>query len=504
MSFLSIPTSAALPPSQLLSPSHPSVTKTLQRLSRPSLITLVLDWLSDQNQENELTTPYVTEPDSEDDEQDLYPAAHSLAELRDIYTELQSRKGSKRDLVDRILEGDWRNGISLYQLAMADMQYLYDHPTSQKWSALKLVKLESENQTQKKATTSVPRFHPATFLRNLKREVLPDVKAHYNLDRYEKLGLMILRVFIVDSPYNTSLALQSNPGKRVMAFDASRTFYVAFPDAAPYIYVSLTTAVSTTPGSSISDNKSLRKLVLDCIPKAFSRPRDRYSLESTNLSARNLEALVEKRGGARSNAAGGGWGVYAEENKKDTPLNIHLPTPETIEDEGERNEAEKITGMKRRLEDDVQVVKRRKLLAKGRFGNTAKDDDGKGIERLEVMIRDPFPSIAHQQADESELDVSLDEVATDQGKKRKGRRSTLDLELNRQGEDDEVEVEAEGWRPNIRVVFQGKHVFAGIRRLVEEGLVDGEKMPGWMTGEEGVSVGLVQNGRIKGYKGSGL
>ena len=503
MSLLSIPTAAALPPSQLLAPSHPSVAKTLQRLSRPSLLTLVLDWLSDQNQEDELTTPYLAEPDSDVDEQDLYPPAHSLAELRDIYTELQSRKGSKRDLVDRILEGDWRDGISLYQLAMADMQYLYDHPTSQKWTALKLVKLESENQNQKKAAISVPRFHPATFLRNLQREVLPDVKAHYNLDRYEKLGLMILRVFIVDSPYNTSLALQSNPGKRVMAFDASRTFYVAFPDAAPYIYVSLTTTTSMTPGSSISDNRSLRKLVLDGIPKAFSRPRDRYSLESTNLSARNLEALVEKRGGARSNSAGGGWGVYAEENKKDTPLNVHLPTPKTIEDEGERNEAEN-TGMKRRLEDDVQVVKRRKLLAKGRFGNTAKDDDEKGIERLEVMIRDPFPSIALQEAEEPDLDMSLNEVVTDQGKKRKGRRSTLDLELDRRDEDDEAEVEAEGWRPKVRVVFQGKHVFAGIRRLVEEGLVDGENMPGWMTGEEAVSVGLIQNGRIKGYKGSGL
>lgn len=501
MSLLSIPTSSALPPSQLLPPSHPSVAKTLQRLSRASLLTLALDWLSDQNQENELTTPYLAESDSEDDEQDLYPAAHSLSELREIYTDLQSQKGSKRDVVDRILEGDWRNGISLYQLAMADMQYLYDHPTSQKWSALKLVKLELGDQKEKNAATSIPRFHPPTFLRNLQREVLPDVKAHYNLDRYEKLGLMILRVFIVDSPYNTSLALQSNLGKRAMAFDSARTFYVAFPDAAPYIYVSLTTTVSTTPGSSISDSKSLRKLVLDGIPKAFSRPRDRYSLESTNLSARNLEALVEKRGGGRSNAAGGGWGVYAEENKKDTPLNLHLPTPESIEDEEENVEAEKITGMKRRIEDDEQVVKRRKLLAQGRFGNSAKHGDGKGIERLEVMIRDPFPSTTHETTEDPELDAP-DKSSADPREKRKGRRSTLDLELNRQDENDEVE--AEGWRPNIRVVFQGKHIFAGIRHLVEEGLIEGEKMPGWMTGEEGVSVGLVQNGRIKGFKGSGL
>ncbi|KAG0645955.1 Sim4 complex subunit mis15 [Hyphodiscus hymeniophilus] len=502
MSLLSIPTNAAFSPAQLLPSSHPSVTKTLQRLSRASLLALTLDWLSDQNQESELTTPYLAEPDSEDDEQDPYPAAHSLFELREIYTELQSRKGSKRDVVDRILEGDWRNGITLYQLAMADMQYLYDHPTSQKWTALKLVKSESDVQNHKKAATSVPRFHPATFLRNLQREVLPDIKVHYNLDRYEKLGLTILRVFIVDSPYNTSLALQSTSGRRAMAFDTSRTFYVAFPDAAPYIYISLTTTVSTIPGSSISDNKSLRSLVLDGIPKAFSRPRDRYSLESTNLSARNLEAMVEKRGGARSNAAGGGWGIYAEENKKDTPLNVHLPTPDSLhEHDGEKEQAEKVTGMKRRIEEDVQVVKRRKLVARGRFGNSAKQDDGKGIERFEVMIRDPFPSSAHNSRDDTPLDMPVEETSNGNGTKRKGRRSTFDLELSKQSEDD---VEAEGWRPNVRVVFQGKHIFAGVRHLVEEGLLDGERMPGWMTGDEGVSVGLVQSGRIKGFKGSGL
>ena len=502
MSLLSIPTSSALASSQLLSSSHPSVNKTLQRLSRPSLLTLALDWLSDQNQENELTIPHLAKLESEDDDEGIYYAAHSLSELREIYTELQSRKGSKRDVVDRILECDWRNGISLYQLAMADMQYLYDHPTSQRWSALKLVKLKSSTEHENNATTSVPRFHPATFLRNLQREALPDVKVHYNLDRYEKLGLMILRVFIIDSPYNTSLAFQSNLGKRSMAFDASKTFYVAFPDAAPYIYVSLTTTVSTSSGLSMSGNKSLRKLVLDGIPKAFSRPRERYSLESTNLSARNLEALVEKRGGARGNAAGGGWGLYADVNKKDTPLNVHLPTPESIGDDGHEDGREKVASMKRRLEDDEQEVKRRKLLAKGRFGTSAKGDDGKGIERLEVMIRDSFPSTSYEPVDDPQFDIPPDTTAAEIGKKPRGRRSTLDLELNQQDDDDDVEIE--GWRPSIRVMFQGKHVFAGIRQLVEEGLVDGEKLPGWMTGEEGVSIGLVQNGRIKGYKGSGV
>src|SRR5690242_5676218 len=108
MSGLSIPTTSALSSSQLVPSSNPAVTKTLNRLSRPSLLSLVLDWLDERNQDN--TSPYVVDEGSDDDdEHDLYPPARSLEELREIWTDLQGRKGSKRDAVDRIIEGDWRN-----------------------------------------------------------------------------------------------------------------------------------------------------------------------------------------------------------------------------------------------------------------------------------------------------------------------------------------------------------------------------------------------------------
>ena len=430
--------------------------------------------------------------------------------MRELYQELQSRKGSKRDIVDRIVEGDWRDGISLYQLAMADMQYLYDHPTSQKWTALKIVQLNSENTppaNNKDEVKGIPRFHPSTFLQNLQREVLPDIKAHYNLDRHSTLPLTLLRIFVIDSPYNTSLALHTaKPKSQPANYESSHTFYIAFPDASPYIYVSLSTSPTTAPGTStIGDSKSLRKLVLDGIPKAFSRPRERYTLQSTNLSARNLDALVQNRGGGRRNKAGGGWGVYAEEKvgKRDNPLdmNAHLPTPESEagdgdvsrEDMGEGKGQE--VGMKRKREEDETVVKRRKLVAKGRFGNSAQKDDGLGIERMDVRLEDQFPSTAATV--EEDDDVLPDTTPTDEAagsKKKKGRRSTITAELDR---DSEEIVEGEGWRPDIRVTFHGQHVFAGIRELVEAGVVDGEKMPGWMTGEDGVSVGVVRDGRIK-------
>lgn len=492
MASLSVPTTSTLDPAQRIPSGDPAVSKILNRLSRASLLSLALDWLDDRNQE--ITAPYLAMEDEELDPQDLYPPAQSLEELREIYAEMQERKGGKRDVLDRIIEGDWRDGISLYQVAMADMQYLYDHPTSQKWTALKVVQLATEDGADDDTSSrpvledkpvNVPRFHPSTFLQNLQSESLPDVKAHYNLDRHPRLPLLILRVFILDSPYNTSLSLQSATLSRqqnqAATFDSTRTFYIAFPDASPFIYVSLTTSstsvsnTSNPPPAKGLDTRSLRKLTLDSIPKAFSRPRQRYALASTNLSARNLEALIERRGAGRTNSAGGGWSLYAGENKKDSPLNIipdaYLPTPEasTGEEEEEGVALRKTTlerGLKRAIEDDAANVKRRKRIAEGRFGSSAKSDDGKGIERVEVRIDDRYSGSANDAEENDDADLDF--------------------------------------KPNVRVIFHGAHVFAGIRELVETGVIDGTKMPGWMTGEEGVSIGAVQDGRIRGFKGSGV
>jgi central kinetochore subunit Mis15/CHL4 len=57
------------------------------------------------------------------------------------------------------------------------------------------------------------------------------------------------------------------------------------------------------------------------------------------------------------------------------------------------------------------------------------------------------------------------------------------------------------FRPSVKVLFHGKHVFAGVRKLVENGIIDGAKMPAWMTGEADVTGGKVQNGRMHGWDG---
>lgn len=54
---------------------------------------------------------------------------------------------------------------------------------------------------------------------------------------------------------------------------------------------------------------------------------------------------------------------------------------------------------------------------------------------------------------------------------------------------------SEDSQPTLSLSFAGNDVISGIRKLAELGIVDAERMPSWMTGEEGVSVAVVHQGR---------
>lgn len=530
---ISIPTSAPLPATLRLDPANAAVLKILNRLSRPALLTLVLDWLDESNVP--LCAPHLRAPrdDEEDDEDadptDLNPPMASLEELRELYSSMQTRKtGSKRELLDRILEGDWRRGLTLYQLSMADLQHLYDHPQSLTWSAYRIVPLKTPTPQQAEEdapleldaeSLTIPRLHPSTFLQNLQAQVLPDVKAYCNFDRPKNMSLLVLRIFILDSPYNTNLATSSTSGSderaaTALAFDTSRTIYIGFPDGAPYVYISKSQNIGQ---ATTGETRSLRALVVEGVPKALSRPKERVGLEQTRLTTKNLHELLHRKGSGRTNTAGGGWSIYADEKTKESPLDVVLPSP-PLSDVGEGSEvrSRKEAEARKRAASpatrrEERWLKRARKVAQARFGDSAKVHDGKGVERVDIIIDDAFP----ERADIPELDVEEDDNGAESSHQQPsrggaGRRSTRDAAFDHvrtQDDDDgggDEGDEGNTWRPSVKLTFHGSHVFAGIRQLVEAGIIDGERMPGWLTGEEGVTIGAVRQGRIRGHKGSGL
>ncbi|EHA57142.1 hypothetical protein MGG_16236 [Pyricularia oryzae 70-15] len=275
-------------------------------------------------------------------------------------------------------------------------------------------------------------------------ELPPDVKTHCAFERHKELAILLLRIFIFDSPYGTNLVA----GDLVPPnFDTSRTVYLAFPDASPYVYISnATTVAGSVPNS---DAKSLRAMVVESVPNALSRPGERFTLKSTSLSTKNLSELVERRGGGRTNAAGGGWAFYADLRRKESPLDVNLPTPPLSDEDADGGETKRKAGWE---SEEQKVQKRQRLVALARFGESAKIDDGLGVERVDVVIEDPFPSAADGGSNARPL----------QGGKSKPdrRQSTLDAALQREAElrDEEEDPSADPgsrWCPRIKLTFPG-------------------------------------------------
>ncbi|CAI7629471.1 unnamed protein product [Penicillium viridicatum] len=454
------PTTASLPNNLRIPSSTPSLTKSLGKLSRQALLDLAFTWLDDRN--IAAFPPYLQadERDCPDDEEALpYPAGETIEEVRQVYEDLQDRKGAKREVLERILEGDWRHGITLRQLAMADLRYMDDHPASLRWTALELSRIDTKRKKSQKLppadwSGSVPRMQAATFVQGLQREISPLVKAHYHLAHSATLPLTFLRIFVVDSPYQS-------PRQAAEIFtDSSRVIYVAFPDSCPYVYTSIAASAGSKAAPSISsvatDTRTLQRL-------------ERFSLQATSLAAKSLPTLLTLRGPGRSTASNGAFSIFADAAIEGSPLDPrpsntvspeeHIQTSHSGLAEGKENTTS--SSAKRRSSGiDTGAVspdsKKRCLAIHSRFGTLGSSLAPAPLDRLDIRLLDTPGSTEEQ--------------------------------------DDDVD-DSTSTLPVVSLTFSGSDVIGGIRKLAELGIVDPERMPSWMTGEEGVSVATVRLGQ---------
>lgn len=458
----------------------------MAKLSRTALIDLAIEWLSPDNLP--LCQPVLAEHVDEDEDDAPYSAADTVDDIQQIYQDLRDRKGGKKEVVDRVLEGDWRNGITLYQLAMAETRYLLEHPNALRWNALEITPHVPKDAASTAETTlqGLPRVHGPTVLAKLAHEICPIAKIHSYLTHIKTLNAMLLRILIHDSPYSTQKSLQALHSSKSGFLDEPKTLYLLFPDGTPYVHVSMTSNASQYTGA---DGRSLRSVMLDAVAVALSRKGARYALKSTNFSSKSLDTLLAIRGAGRKNFAQGGWSIFVDESCNPASLDYRskaIPkalestsgnsTPKSLSDGKAKRQLESES-----VEDITSSAKRRRAIAQSRFGNAGLQDDGMPIERLDVRITDPFPVIAPASA-------STTNAAKSRG--RSQSRPPIDASTA------ETDINAKAWTPNVRLTFHGTHIFAGIRSLVEQGKINGERLPGWMTGEAGVSVGVVKQGKI--------
>ncbi|KAL4735089.1 centromere protein Chl4/mis15/CENP-N [Aspergillus similis] len=483
------PTTASLPSNLRIPSTTPSLVKQLGKLPRQSLLDLVFQWLDDLNVDN--FPPFLeADEDKNPDDEGLrpYPAERTLNDVRNAYQELQFRKGGKREVIDRILDGDWRHGITLRQIAMIDLRYLDDHPASLRWTALELTRIgisstEAEESNIADISACIPRVHASTFLNKLQEQISPLVKAHFYLARSTAHPLTFLRIFVTHSPYQNPRQAPDN------LVDSSRVMYVAFPDSCPYVYTSLasTTGSKPTTGAAVAtDPRTLQRIVRDAVPKALSLPHQRYVLKSTSLTAKNLQALLSLRGPGRSNKATGAFSIFAEAVLEGSPLDPRPSNTVSSEEHQKQTAYSQPSHEKENKSTDVR---------------NDNDDSDKKTEALNPQPRIPSlrtrdPEIDRRTSKKRKLTVqsrfgisgtTLSSVPLD-------RLDARILDPLSGAQDADQERAAAG--PTLSLTFTGMDVISGIRRLAELGIVDAERMPSWMTGEEGVSMVVVRNGRV--------
>jgi len=233
----------------------------------------------------------------------------------------------------------------------------------------------------------------------------------------------------------------------------SSIYYLALPHASPHIFF-------TAPKSPLVD------VVRTSLPAALSSQHQRFNIVSTALSAKSLETLCTMKGPERgATGTNGGWTIYKPEGNggvDSNPLDSSAMRRRRQEDD-DGSDVSNDTSNHR------EEIKRRKI-AEGRFGASGKVDDRAALERVQFHVRDRFPQIV-----EKDVSSSVDGTSED---------------------DEQQPWLSRGWRPSVSIILEGSHVFAGVRTLVEEGIVDGNKMPGWMTGEEGKSIGIVRDQKV--------
>jgi central kinetochore subunit Mis15/CHL4 len=226
--------------------------------------------------------------------------------------------------------------------------------------------------------------------------------------------------------------------------ERKRIFWLGFPAGGDHIF---TTLGNTQRGAG--------EVVVSGVAHAVSRSGCRFELKPGRLQARTLESMCSLRGA--EGASGGmaaGWGVYVE-GFEDSPLALPKDELDDKEEEGE-------------MLLDPQARKRRKLV-KTRFGNTGVGD-GAALESAYFEVAEKFPE---------------------------------DPELAREGQTGNNDGKGT-FVPKLGIKFDGTHIFAGIREMAEEGEgIDVMTLPGWMTGEEAVSSGVVRNGKVIRKKGAG-
>lgn len=374
----------------------------------------------------------------------------------------QSSKWKKSKLVDRMLFEYWANGLNLLQLAQIDCQLIVDNPNSYFWT-LSTVK----NAWGEQVPLSLD---PPLFLKRLARELSKIFMSYIYVCTHPNLPLVLIRIQVFDL-----LPSSKQSSKRLATQRAHITshkpYFLAVPMNSPHLIHS--------PGNDL-----VSEIVLQVVESSLAdSPRDLLLLDTPKLqkAVRSLESMHILKGVSRFANSLGPWIPYADGEADISPLANFEDHPALASTVDICSSAEE------RLEKMANI----------RFKGTPS-----GEIKSDVLFEDNKSLRKRRRPDEEKDDESLLSRHA-----KKSRFSTVapiryaEFTIkNRIGESNKTTNADDDQSSNVVMKLVGTDVFAGLHELAtktikhEDSVVIPERLPGWLTGEEGLSCGIIKNG----------
>lgn len=366
--------------------------------------------------------------------------------IREGTKAMKSSKWKKNQIIDKILHEFWTQGLNLLQLAHIDCQLIVDNPNAYFWVS-SVVKDSWGNE--------VPLLmDPASFLYQLARHLAEIFMCYIYVCTHPEMPLVIIRVQVFD----LLPSLQRRKKSERPHITSHKPFFLAIPMNSPNVI--------HTPGNDLVADTVLQ-VVENSLPQD---PRNVLRLERSKLqkAVRSLESMHILKGNSRFANSMGAWALYADGVADVSPLahlDEHLAKAEQskIEVNGEKS-TEKLANIrfKGSVSGKIQSARLFDSNEPVRSKKRANNDE----EERRTRPRNEFRSIAPIRYAEFELQEKFED-------------------------DDEPS--------HVVVKLVGTDVFAGLHELAvkNDQVVDPKIVPGWLTGEEGLSCGIVRNGKFQ-------
>lgn len=424
------------------------LTVVLSRLPKSSIISLILLWPQLKN-----TQPLLRGANTSQKEYNRQ-VRNDAKQMR-----AQSSKWKKSKLVDRILFEYWTDGLNLLQLAQIDCQLIVDNPNAYFW-VLSTVK----NAWGEQVPLSLD---PPLFLKRLARELSKIFMSYIYVCTHPNLPLVLIRIQVFDLlPSNRQLTKRLATQRSHIT--SHKPYFLAVPMNSPHLIHS--------PGNDL-----VSEIVLQVVESSLAEsPRELLLLDMPKLqkAVRSLESMHILKGVSRFANSLGPWIPYADGEADISPLANLEDHPVLV------NKVEACASAQEKLEKMANI--RFKGTPSGNIKSDKLFEDNKSLQKRR------------------RLDVDNEDESLVTRLVKKSRFSTVApiryAEFTIKSLFSESNEADDDLSSNVAMKLVGTDVFAGLHELAtkttnpEEAVVIPEELPGWLTGEEGLSCGTVRNG----------